>query len=110
MGGRRCRLRWGVETEATTVPHSTLCAPVHFRLCWIVYQEFVCWRYSKAEQKEIQESEAEKDLLQGRARRKGSLACSKGSDSLMSFGEEFLWPVFRGRAAGYVILDWLVVR
>ena len=90
MGGRRCRLRWGVETEATTVPHSTLCAPVHFRLCWIVYQEFVCWRYSKAEQKEIQESEAEKGLLQGRARRTVG-SCSQNPNSLMVLRNVFFF-------------------
>ena len=59
----------------------------------------------------MQESETEKGLLQGWARRKGTPACSKGSDCLISFGGEFLYAVFRGRAAGYVIfLDWLVVR
>ena len=68
-----------------------------------LYVQCIIW------QKKPKKSEfkVEKDLLQGQARRMGSL-CSKDPNSLVVLGEEFLKTKFRVGPAGCVNFFWLV--
>ena len=61
----------------------------------------MCPTHSEVKQTETSEFGAEKDLLQGQARRMGVL-CSENQKSLMIFREKFLKAKFGVRATGCV--------
>ena len=73
----------------------------------VIKHKFVCLPHSKARQIKTSEFAAEKDLLQGQARRIGD-SCSKTLNSLMFREEVFIGKIWdeRGRVCDFLLIDW----
>ena len=65
-----------------------MCQVDTFCFAFVTELKFMCPTHSEAKQTETSQFGAEKDFLQGQAKRPGGF-CSKSPNSVMVFGEKF---------------------